>query len=220
MIELPQSTLFGRRIPKTKFYENLTVSTQLKRIFVEQIDRIEWRYKIAPSTTNIAAGEKVQEIEVFVLKLNQRSLDTKVLVQIDKEIPYHILFLLEYGEDQQAWISYKEENQTKAGTFKPGVYYNTEWVNKGSSSLKLDGLNMDSVYENLIRQVAGERLELGDESDSYNIKEAISLDEKRQKLMKEIEMLEKKIQNEKQFNRQVEMNEKLRKMKIEMEKLQ
>ena len=37
MLGLTKSTEFNRRIPKQKFYENLTVSPALKRAFVEQI---------------------------------------------------------------------------------------------------------------------------------------------------------------------------------------
>jgi hypothetical protein len=213
VIDLPASTSFGRKIPKTKFYENITVSSQLKRVFVEQIDRIEWQSKIAPSTTNLAAGEHIKEIEVFVIKLNQRRLDTKVLSQIDKEIPYHILFLLEYGNEQQAWIGYKEASQTKAGTFKPGVYYHTEWLPQDSRPLKLDGLNMDTAYESLIRQVAGDRLAPDDTPDTYDIKEAIDREEQRRRLQREIDALLKKVQGEKQFNRQVALNAELKQLK-------
>jgi hypothetical protein len=219
MIDLPGSTAFGRKIPKTKFYENITVSSQLRRVFVEQIDRIEWQSKIAPSTTNIAAGEYVKEIEVFVIKLNQRSLDTKVLSQIDKAIPYHILFLLQYGDERQAWICYKEASQIKAGTFKPGVYYHTEWLPQDSRPLKLDGLNMDTLYESLIRQVAGDRLALDGTPDTYDIKAAITRDEQRQRLQREIDALTKKVQSEKQFNRQVALNAELKRYLIELEKL-
>jgi hypothetical protein len=220
MIDLPRSTAFGRKIPKTKFYENITVSPQLKRVFVEQIDRIEWQSKIAPSTANIAAGEHVKEIEVFVINLNQRSLDTKVLSQIDREIPYHILFLLEYKGERQAWIGYKEASQTKPGIFKPSVYYHTEWLPKESRPLKLDGLNMDTLYESLIRQVAGDRLAPDDTPDTYDIKEAIDRDEKRQRLQKEINALAKKVQGEKQFNRQVALNDRLKQLRAELEGIQ
>ena len=57
MLGLPKSTEFNRRIPKQKFYENLIISPTLKRVFIEQIRVIWWRNKIAPSTTNLAAGE-------------------------------------------------------------------------------------------------------------------------------------------------------------------
>lgn len=214
MIELPASTVFNRRIPKQKFYENLSMTPQLKRVFVEQISQIIWQNKIAAVTVNIMQGTTVNEIEVFYIKLNQQEIDTKALSLIDKEIPYHILFLLEYDKKIQAWISYKEASQAKADTFKPETYYHTEWVMPENLCLKLDGLNMDAVYENFVRQVAGQRLQT---DEKLGIKDAVILDEKRQKLQKEIAALEKKLQCEKQFNRQVEMNDKLRQLKWELE---
>ena len=94
MLGFPVSTEFGKRIPKQKFYENLDVSPALRRVFVDQIRLVYWRNKLAASTLNIAAGEAVTEIEVFEVRLNDPQLDEAVLKQIDKEIPYHILFIL------------------------------------------------------------------------------------------------------------------------------
>ena len=70
---LPKTTEFNRRIPKQKFYENLSVTPALKRVFVEQIKTIWWRNKIAASTMNLAAGGSVTELEVFELQLSQPS---------------------------------------------------------------------------------------------------------------------------------------------------
>ncbi|MCR5322469.1 MAG: DUF4391 domain-containing protein, partial [Lachnospiraceae bacterium] len=103
MIGLPKSTEYNRRIPKQKFYENITVSPTLKRIFVDQIKSIFWRNKIATTTMNLAPGETVVEIEIFEIKLAEQKLDESVLRQIDKEVPYHIVFLLECDGKYQAW---------------------------------------------------------------------------------------------------------------------
>ena len=219
MIDLPTSTVFGKRITKRKFYENIDISSKLRQSFTEQISQIVWQNKIAPSTTNIAHGEHVEEIEVIAIKLNQRSIDPKVLSQIDKNIPYHILFLLEYNDEVQAWIGFKEASQTKQGTFKAPTYYHTDWMQADSLKLHLNGLNMDTVYESLIRQIAADRLEADETPDAFDIKEAIERDEQRQKQKKEIAVLEKKIQKEKQFNRQVEMNEELKRLRRLMEGL-
>ena len=86
MIGLPKSTEFNRRIPKQKFYENISVSPSLKRVFIDQIKVIYWRNKVAATTMNLAAGETVTELEVFEIKLNGQQLDESVLRQIDKEI--------------------------------------------------------------------------------------------------------------------------------------
>ena len=53
----------------------------------------------------------------------------------------------------------------------------------------------------------------------YNTVPAVILDEKRQKLQKEILALEKKVQREKQFNRQIELNAALKQLNMELEGL-
>lgn len=127
MLALPKTTEFNKRIPKQKFYENLPVTPVLKRAFVEQIRTIWWRNKIAAATVNLAPGEAVTEIEVLELRLNQPSLDEAVLRQIDREIPYHILFLLEHAGKYQAWIGYKEAASGSAA-FQVRQYYHTGWM--------------------------------------------------------------------------------------------
>lgn len=212
MLGLPQSTEFDRRIPKQKFYENLSVPPALKRVFVEQIKVIWWRNKIAPATVNLAAGEAVTEIEVFEVRLSAPQLDEAVLRQIDKGIPYHILFLLEYEGRYQAWTAYKEAAGGGANAFKVGNYYHTDWMEEAALPLKLEGLNTDQAYENFVRQIAGETLSWTGET----LKESVERDERKQELQKQIVALEKKIRREKQFNKQVEMNGYLKKLKREL----
>ena len=107
MLGFPKPTEFNKRIPKQKFYENIDITPALKRVFVEQIRLIYWRNKLAASTLNLAVGEAVTEVEVFEVRLNTSQLDEAVLRQIDKEIPYHILFILTCECKAQAWIGYK-----------------------------------------------------------------------------------------------------------------
>ena len=215
MLGLPKSTEFNRRIPKQKFYENLTISSALKRIFVEQIRVIWWRNKIAPATMNLAAGETVTEIEVFEVCLAAPQLDEAVLRQIDKEIPYHILFLLEYEGNYQAWTAYKEAAGSGTNAFKVGTYYHTDWMEEPSLPLKLDGLNTDRVYENFVRQIAGEALSGSGET----LKESVERDEHRKELQKQIAALQVKVRREKQLNKQVQLNAELKRLKKELEEL-
>ena len=215
MLELPKSTEVNRRIPKQKFYENLTISPTLKRVFVEQIKVIWWRNKIAAATTNLAAGETVTELEVFEVCLSAPHLDEAVLRQIDKEIPYHILFLLEHEGRYQAWTAYKEAAASGINAFKVGTYYHTDWMEESALPLKLDGLNTDKVYENFVRQIAGETLSGADET----LKESVERDKRRQELQKQIAILQVKVRREKQLNKQVQLNAELKRLKKELEEL-
>ena len=216
MLDLPVSTQFNKRIPKQKFYENLSVTPAIKRIFVEQIQSIWWRNKLAPATVNLAPGQTVTELEVFEIQLNQPSLDEAILWLIDKEIPYHILFILNCGDTAQAWIGYKEKAASGTSAFKVSGYYHTDWMPTDKLTLTLEGLTMDAVYESLVRQIAGDRL-LSDNAES--LKESIDRSTKRADLEKKIAALEKKIRKEKQLNRQMELNAELQKIKKEQAKV-
>lgn len=217
MIGLPKTTEFNKRIPKQKFYENMDISPALKKIFVEQVRIIYWKNKIAASTTNLAAGTDVTELEVFEVRLSRPVLDDSLLRQIDKEIPYHILFLLEYQGKYQAWIGYKEAVASGNKAFKVNGYYHTEWLAEDELPLKLEGLNVDAVYENFVRQIAGDKLKT--EAAGESLKESVARDEQKQALQKQIATLQAKIRKEKQLNKQMQMNTELKKLKKELEVL-
>ena len=215
MIGLPKTTEFNKRIPKQKFYENMDISPVLKKVFVEQVKIIYWRNKIAASTTNLAAGTDVTELEVFEVRLSSPVLDDSLLGQIDKEIPYHILFLLEYQGKYQAWIGYKEAATSGNKAYKVNGYYHTEWLVEDELPLKLEGLSVDAVYENFVRQIAGDKLKT--ESAGESLKESVARDEQKQQLQKQITTLQAKIRKEKQLNKQMQMNTELKKLKKELE---
>ena len=219
MLGLPKTTEFNKRIPKQKFYENINVTPALRRIFIDQIKSIYWRNKIAPSTINLEAGNDVTEIEVFEVKLNHVPLDISVLRQMDKEIPYHIIFLLEYEEKYQAWTAYKEKAGSRPNAFKVDTYYHTGWFLENELILKLNGLNMDTVYENYVRQIAGDALHTTAANEVESLKESVNRSKQIQLLQKQIDTLQKKIRKEKQLNRQMDLNAELKRLKKQLEEI-
>lgn len=215
VVGFPQATEFNKRIPKQKFYENLDISPALRRVFVDQIRLVYWRNKLAASTLNIAAGEAVAEIEVFEMRLNEPQLDEAVLKQIDKEIPYHILFILTCDGKAQAWIGYKEAAASGSNAFNVSRYYHTDWMLEDELHLSIDGLNMDAVYESLVRQIAGDKLQI---DSGESLKESVERDEKKKQLEKQISVLENKMRREEQLNRRMEMNAELKQLQREWRK--
>ena len=202
MLGLPHSTEVNRRVAKEKLYQNAALAPQTREMIKDQIDSVFWRNKLADSTMAISAGETVAEIQIFEIQLRQRELDKRVLPAIAKAIPYKILFILVFGDEAQVWIEVS------------GTFYNTDWQPLGGFTLKFEGLNLDAVYENLARQISGGRL--GTDGD---IEEAVDRDKIRQKLERDILTLEKKLLREKQFNKQVELNGELKRLKKELEEL-
>ncbi len=217
MLGLPKTTEFNKRIPKQKFYENLEISPALKKVFVDQVKTIYWRNKIATTTLNLAPGTNVTEIEVFEVKLNDQMLDEGMLCQMDREITYHILFLLEYQRKYQAWIGYKEATASGNAAFKVNKYYHTEWMEEEDLPVKLEGLDIDSVYENFVKQIAGDKLQAAEEGES--LKDTVAREEEKEALRKQIANLQKKIKREKQLNKQMQLNSELKKLKKKLEVL-
>mgnify|MGYP000844229451 CR=1 FL=1 len=211
MFTLPKSTEFNKCIPKQKFYSNLSVTPTIKKAFTNQIKVIYWRNKIAPTTVNLAASDSVTEIEVFEIQLNIPKLDESVLRQIDREIPYHILFLLEYEGKYRAVIGYKEAAAGKTA-FKVDRYYSTDWMDEDDLPVHLEGLTLDAVYENFVRQIAGDVLGAGERS---SLKDSVEQQKQREQLEKQIAALEAKIRKEKQPKKKFEMVQMLNAMKDE-----
>jgi hypothetical protein len=194
-VELPQSTVFGRIIPKERFYSTAAE----KELFTKQVERIRWANKISHDTVNIAKGADVSEIEVIELALNvpPAELDKRVTTLINKTIPYKLLFALAHG-GKTTYALYFDERNFFTATVPP----------------KLHGNDTDSVWENLTRQVAGI-----DPTDTRPLAEIIAANERMAKLEREIASLANKIRREKQLNRQLELNGELKRLKAELEKM-
>lgn len=208
MIDLPAATELNKRIPKQKFYEHSTLKPPLKKAFSEQIKAIRWRNKIAPDVLSLAAGKEVSELEVFEVLLNDPQIDEALLRQIDRAIPYHILFLLVWEKRVRAAIAYKETTGTKGAAARVERYYYTEWMAAEQFSLRFEGLSMDAVYENFVRQIAGNVLE----GQNTSLKESVAEQGRRERLMKAIVALEAKIRRECQPKRKFELVTQLREL--------
>lgn len=206
MFGLPASTECNRRIPKQKFYEKSELSPTLKKAFSAQIASIHWRNKIAPEVLNLAAGKEVQELEVFELRLNDGQIDEAVLRLIDRAIPYHILFVLVWEDRMRLAVAYKETSDAKSTGVRVERYYYTDWMPERDVVLRLEGLSMDAVYENLVRRIAGDALD----GQSASLKESVAEQGRRERIKKQIAALEAKIWREKQPKRKFELVQQLR----------
>lgn len=217
MLGLPKSTELNRRIPKQKFYDNAQLTPAVKKAFVDQIKKITWKNKLSPATINLQPSDEIEELEVFEIQLNSNLIDEGILRAIDNSIPYHILYVLEYEGNSQVWIPFKEKSAN--GSYKTDLYYHSDWQSEDALKLTINGLTMKELYEGLVRQIAKDAIEKDDSQTSSNLKESIERSKKKKDLEKKIEKLQAQVRKEKQFNKQVELNSKLKKLKKEYEQL-
>lgn len=207
MIKFPDGTKVGKNVPKNVFYKHLEVSTKMKRIFVNDVERIIWGYKFAPSTLNVSDGKNVHEITVFDVEMKAQVCPEEMFVLIDKNIPRHTIFILHNESKICAVINYKEAVQgNSAQPYRVTKTYKSEWQPTDELCLLIQGTSMDALYENFIRQIAG-----GQISDKRgSLKEDIAISEDQESLKKEIEAIKKRIVSERQPQKKFVLHKKLK----------
>lgn len=211
MITFPEHAKVGRIVAKENFYGKTDTAT--KSLFQSEIARITWEYKLAPETINIPA-KKWSEIQVFRINLKNSEVPIKVLKVIDSVIPYPILFLIDKGTVEKAVISYKEQSQKDENFAKVDTYFSTGWNDPKLNDIKINGLNIDAVFSNFIRQIAGDKLTFTKSTDApKTIKEDVEKLKEREKIQKQIDVLARKINAEPSLGKKQELAEERYKLK-------
>ena len=204
-MKLPKAAFVNKIIPKNKFYEKTALSAKLQKEFVDKIQRITWKHKLAESTIGITKTDKVTEIQIFEIELKEQVIPKNILKVIDKAIPYQILYCFTYKTNQAYGITLKEKNNAEN-------YYFSKWNEKKSFDFK--GIDLEKVYQKIVKTFIRSEVQT---KTSFN--EIIDTDSRIKALENEIVVLERKISKEKQFNRKVDINKILLERKNILKKL-
>lgn len=217
--QFPEKALVNRNIPKTKFYEHANITKVVKDAFVSQIQQITWAYKLSPESTNLAAIKGLFEIEVFNIQLKTPDLVEGVLLSIDKAIPHPIIYQLFFENKIQVVMAYKRINESDETKWVIEKYFYTEWQDlEKAEQLRQPlpvALNLVGLYEHTLKELMPIEANQGETIKAQT--ERLSLIAQKQK---EIERLQRKMRNEKQFNRKIELNAQLKILQREFVKLQ
>ncbi len=214
MIVFPRTTLVGKAVPKTAFYRNLEVNAKVKQRFVDDVASITWTAKIAPSTLNVADGNTVHEIVVFHVVLKADDTPDDVFLTIDRQMPRHVLFLLQHDDRFRLLLNYKEWADREKGVFNIVKTFRTQWQHADDLSLSLDGSTMDRLYEHMAGQISGFGTDTAEDT-----KRIIALQDTIRCKQQQAEALQKKVRTEKRFARQMELNAEARQLKQEVARL-
>lgn len=215
----PKQAEFGRVLPKNKIYEHSGANTRLKDLFVEQVEQIVWRYKLAPETINLPAKPGVPEIQVFSIQLKTQELHRDVLRCIDGAVQFPIIFELTQSQGAEARTqvvaAYKRPSEADSANWVCSEYFESAWMpaTAGRSPLPLT-LDLAGLYEQLLR-----RLVPITARDQEPLRDLVARTEALLAKATEVAKAEARLSREKQFNRKVEINSTLRQLKAELEQL-
>ena len=201
MLGLPKATEMSKQLPKKAIYAKFQMNTAAKEKIDADISRITIVNEIAPNKVNIPAGDEVKNFFVLLVSLKRKEFDEKTIATLSKLIPQNILFILEYGSESKLAIYHTKIMQT-------------DWKPTEEQRIELQGLNLDKVWENIIKS-----LELGVWNEELSLDENLALHQKQDKLKKEIDKLEKQARAEKQPKKKFELAGKVKKLKEELKQM-
>lgn len=215
----PKQAEFGRTLPKNKIYEHSRANTRLKDLFVEQVEHIIWSYKLAPETINLPASPGVPEIQIFSIQLKSDELHKDVLRCLDAAIPFPLLFEVKRGQADQAKIqlvaAYKLLSEAGSNQPKMSSYFASEWLPVSTPRTAMpQALDLGQLYSALLQSLLP--LPPRPQEALTDLIERIELVASKRR---EVEKAQVRLAKEKQFNRKVEINAILRKLKSELEQL-
>jgi len=209
---LPLSTKVGRVVPKNAFDEY--TNTKQKKLFIDCIQRITWTHKLSADTVNLDAKD-IQEIQVFKIELKQKSDILKIAEIINKSIPYHIVFWVEYNREAYISTASKHPHPTNDDIAVIDWTFTSDWFNKDDNSYAFNlKESLDAVFKDLCVQLTG-RKDMRNQSLSNILKNQKEED----RLIKTRNKLKSEILKCKQFNQKVELNLKLKSIEWELEKM-
>lgn len=215
----PKQAEFGRVLPKNKVYEHSGANTRLKDLFVEQVEQIVWRYKLAPETINLAAKPGVPEIQVFAIQLKTPELHHDVLRCIDGAVQFPIIFELTQGKGAEARTqvvaAYKRPSETELASWFCSEYFESGWMSATSERTPLPlTLDLGGLYEKLLHKLVPTAARTQETLRDLVVRAEQVIAKKR-----DIAKAEARLARERQFNRKVEINTILRQLKAELEEL-
>ena len=199
MYGLPQRTEINKPLHKTKVFEKFDLTASQRDSFDADISRMFITHVVAESTIpTIKAGNEIADFYIIEVSLKRREYAPKNIELLAKFIPRKILFVLHFEEKAQFAIHHTQ-------------LICSEWQQRDTLNIPLVGLNFDAVWENIVATIGSITVQEGN-----TLTEQIKNDEQKTKLQKQIQLLQQKLNKEKQYNKQIEINAEIKRLKKQL----
>ena len=192
---LPHNTVVVKALPKKALYTKSGVKTSVRDHFDADVSRLVISHEISPqSVPAIAAGE-ITTIYVLGVLLKRKEFDRKNIELLAKLIPQRMVFALQFNQE------------TMLAIFNERLFCG-QWQSTDATTIPLNGLNLDAVWQNLVTTIGGITIQ-----DGNSLTEQILADEQHEKLLKQIAFLENKMRTTKQPRRKLELHNEILSLK-------
>lgn len=213
IFNLPNECKIDKNIPKEMIYKNAEANEKLKRVFIDNVEKIRFIYLLNFSNSNIQNyindRERFEEIDFIKIILREKGKENVISKLFHQLIPKSTVIILEFKTE--ILISTSNKKIEKERVIVEEVF-NSDWIeieNKILEDLeykKLNSTNLKVFYEDIIEKVRIINLSKKLNSESNIESENLELLEKLNKEIEELKVLRKK---ETQLNRITEIQTKI-----------
>ena len=188
MFRLPKTTEIAKQLPKKAVYSKFELKPAQRDHFDADISRIDIVNVVSPSTVaGLKEGERVKEFYVLLVTLKRQQYDEQNILLLTKLIKQNMIFALVYN------------NMVRFSVVHEKLFV-MDWEPLEDAALPLMGLDLDKVWEHLVTTIG--KFEV---MEGVTMEEQITIDGEKQKKIKLIESLEKKLRAEKQPRKRYEL---------------
>ena len=199
MYGLPANTLINQPLYKKAVFEKFNLKTAERERFDADISKMALVARISPATVPaLAEGQEIKGFYVLQVMLKHQNYDVKNILLLQKLIPQQIVYALQFEGKTQLCVFHTRLQQS-------------EWKETDSTEIPLSGLTLDEVWQNIVA-VIGDL----DTHAKASIEEQIIHREQREKLLRQIEALEKRARTEKQTRKKYELHQQIMKLKEQL----
>lgn len=196
MFGLPVATAINQPLSKKAVYEKFNLKASERERFDADISRMVIIHRIDSETIPaVQSGKEVKCIWVLSVTLKRKSYNPKSIEMLFRLIPQRMILALQYGDE------------TQLAAFDGMIVFST-WMKAEEQQLALKGIDLDSVWNNLVAQVANVVVVEG-----KDVREQIEENVRHEALQKKIAALEAKARKEPQRHRKTELFEEIQKLK-------
>ena len=201
MFHLPDKTELKKQLPKKAVFEKFDLKAAERDRFNADVARMDIVAHISPATVPaLAEGERIKGIYVLLISLKQRDYSEKNILLLQRLIPQNMVFALQYNP---APLGEDGRGLTRLAVFHT-VLQQSEWMPTKQVTIPLVGTTLDAVWENIIATI-GNITRTEDSSLEEQIQEKLE----REKILKQLAVLEKQCKAEKQPRRKYELHQRI-----------
>lgn len=196
MFGLPVATAINQPLSKKAVYEKFNLKAAERERFDADISRMVLVARISPATVPaLTDGNEIKGIYVLQVVSKRKEYDPKNILLLQKLIPQNIVFALQHEDKTQLCIFHTRLQQSA-------------WMPTEETAIHLQGLNLDDVWNNIVASIGSL-----DTSSEETIEQQILNREQKEKLLRQIEVLEKKCRTERQTRKKYEFHQEIQKLK-------